>query len=74
MSTKKSPFIFPGLPKIEEILFLATLVGILGIGPRLLNQDGDLGRHLTLGYYILSSHTIPTQDLFSHSLYGLSLI
>ncbi len=75
MSIKKAKkFLFPiGLPRIEEILFLATLLGVIGIGPRLLNQDGDLGRHLTLGYYILSSYTIPTRDLFSHSLYGQPL-
>lgn len=69
----KKPLILIGFPRIEEILFLATLLCVIGIGPRLLNQDGDLGRHLTLGYYILSSHTIPTRDLFSHSLYGQPL-
>ena len=57
-----------GLPGLDEILFLATFVGVAALGPRLLNQDGDLGRHLTLGNFILSSRTIPTHDLFSHTL------
>lgn len=62
-----------GLPGLDEILFLATFAGVAALGPRLLNQDGDLGRHLTIGNFILSSHTIPTQDLFSHTLHGRAL-
>src|SRR5262249_36465507 len=37
-------------------------------GPRLLNGDGDIGRHLTVGAYILDAHRIPTSDLFSFSM------
>src|SRR5262245_2634271 len=37
-------------------------------GPRLLNGDGDIGRHLTIGAYILDARQIPTRDLFSHSM------
>jgi hypothetical protein len=61
------------LPRLPDLLFVALLVGVLGLGPRLLNVDGDLGRHLTLGGYILDNFRIPQRDLFSHTLAGLPL-
>jgi hypothetical protein len=62
------------LPKLQDILFLAIFLGVVGLGPRLLNIDGDLGRHLTIGQYILDNHIIPTRDIFSHTLVGAPLI
>jgi hypothetical protein len=47
---------------------MALFLGVVGLGPRLLNIDGDLGRHLTIGQYILDSHSIPTRDIFSHTM------
>lgn len=38
----------------------------------MLSIDSDLGRHLTLGNYILEYRVIPTNDLFSHTLTGES--
>jgi len=38
----------------------------------MLSIDSDLGRHLTLGDYILENRTVPTHDLFSHTLAGES--
>lgn len=43
-------------------------------GPRMMNMDGDLGRHLTVGRAILESGRIPTQDLFSHTMAGEPLV
>ena len=40
------------------------------MGPRMMNIDGDLGRHITIGETILDQLAIPTMDLFSHSMYG----
>ncbi len=51
-------------------LFLATA----GMGPRLFSLDGDLGRHLTIGRYILTSGQIPLRDLFSHTMSGQPLV
>jgi hypothetical protein len=34
----------------------------------MLSIDSDLGRHLTLGNYILDNRLVPTRDLFSHTL------
>jgi hypothetical protein len=36
-------------------------------------MDGDLGRHLIIGNYILDNLTIPTRDVFSHTMTGLPL-
>lgn len=61
------------LPRLGDMLFAAIFLAVIGLGPRLLNMDGDLGRHLTIGEYILANRTIPTADLFSHTLFGQSL-
>ena len=60
-------------PKIQDIVFLVIFLGIVGLGPRILNQDGDLGRHITIGNYILSTTSIPTKDIFSHTMEGQDL-
>jgi hypothetical protein len=61
------------LPRLQDAFFLAVLLGVLGLGPRLLNQDGDLGRHLTIGGYILDTKSIPRLDIFSHTMSGQPL-
>jgi hypothetical protein len=43
------------------------------IGHRMLNIDGDLGRHLTIGEHILATRSIPTRDLFSYTMAGKAL-
>jgi len=40
----------------------------------MMNQDGDLGFHLTLGRYILDQGKIPLNDLFSHTMPGKPVI
>jgi hypothetical protein len=55
------------------VLFIALFIAVVGLGPRLLNVDGDLGRHLAIGKYILTTRLIPTQDLFSHTMAGEGL-
>jgi hypothetical protein len=42
----------------------------LASGAQMLSIDSDLGRHLTLGNYILDHRIVPTRDLFSHTLLG----
>lgn len=60
-------WLLPGLPELIGILIFTS---VLGMGPRMINMDGDLGRHLTVGRYILTSKTIPVQDLFSFTRVG----
>jgi len=54
------------IPRLRDVFFLAILFAALALGPRMLSLDSDLGRHLTLGGFILDSHQIPIRDLFSH--------
>ena len=61
------------LPGLGEVIFAAVFIAVLGLGPRLFNVDGDLGRHLTIGQYILDELSIPTRDIFSHTLSGEAL-
>jgi hypothetical protein len=58
------------LPRLGDVLFLSIFIGVIGFGPRLMNIDGDLGRHLTIGEFILSNQQIPTSDSFSHTMFG----
>lgn len=61
------------MPGFGEMLGIAAFLGALLMGPRMLNMDGDLGRHITIGSYILRARQIPTSDLFSHTMMGQPL-
>lgn len=61
------------MPGLGDVLWIAAFMSVLGMGPRLMNVDGDLGRHLTIGSYILDQGSIPRQDLFSHTMLGQPL-
>ncbi len=61
------------MPRLEDVLFIAVFLLVVMLGPRLLNVDGDLGRHLTVGQYILRTGQIPTADIFSHTMSGEEL-
>ncbi len=61
------------LPSFGDILWVGIIVGTIGQGSRMMNIDGDLGRHLTIGTWILEQKRIPITDLFSHTMIGQSL-
>jgi hypothetical protein len=72
---KKTPVILTYLlPQPRDILFLGILFSVLFGGPKMFTNDGDLGRHITIGNYILETGTIPTRDVFSHTRYGERLV
>src|SRR4026208_260242 len=54
------------MPRIEYILLAAIFWGIAASGPKILNFDGDLPRHLLTGRLILESGEVPHFDLFSY--------
>lgn len=58
--------------RLQDFVFLAVFLSALLSGAQMLGIDSDLGRHLTLGNYILDHRVIPTSDLFSHTLTGAS--
>lgn len=54
-------------PSLSDIIFVVVFLLALTSGSQMLSIDSDLGRHLTIGNYILEQHRIPTHDLFSHT-------
>ena len=69
MGQKSNPNknIFPGL---QDIIFFSVFSAAILLGPRMLNMDGDLPRHLAIGKYVLEGHLPPINDIFSHTRYG----
>ncbi len=61
-------------PSIQDAFFVAILLAVALQGQMLLNADGDLGRHITIGNYIAEHWKIPTADIFSHTMYGQPLV
>lgn len=58
------------LPRIEYIFLIAVFWGIVAAGPRILNFDGDLPRHILTGNLILQRHSVATTDIFSFRTTG----
>lgn len=56
------------IPSLTDIIFVVVFAIGLASGSQMLSIDSDLGRHLTIGNYILEHRSIPTRDLFSHTL------
>ena len=61
-------------PSIQDAFFITLLFAIFIQGHMLLNADGDIGRHITIGNYISQNWTIPTTDIFTHTMYGEQLV
>lgn len=61
------------LPRTQDALFICILLVVCVRGSDLFNSDGDLGRHITLGQYMLSNG-IPYYDIFSHTMAGSYLV
>jgi len=60
------------LPRLQDILFILIFFTVILLGSNLF-RDGDPGRHITIGKYILQTLTIPTHDLFSYTMAGQPL-
>ena len=66
----KSRLISYLLPGLQTIFWIALFIAAVSKGPAMMNIDGDLGRHITIGNYILDTRSIPTADVFSHTMAG----
>ena len=62
------------MPQLRDILFFAILLAVLALGPRMLNMDGDLPRHLLTGRFILETKSIPTTQPFAYPYEGRSYV
>jgi hypothetical protein len=58
------------IPQLRDILFFAVFVAVLALGPRMLNTDGDLPRHLLTGRYIIETKSIPSAEPFTYVYEG----
>jgi hypothetical protein len=61
------------LPRTQDAMFICILLIVCVRGSDLFNSDGDLGRHITLGRYMLTNG-IPYYDIFSHTMFGEYLV
>ena len=69
MNTRAAPRLLTYLlPSLGNVLWMSAFLAVIGLGPRMMNIDGDLGRHLTIGAYILDQRQVPLIDLFSHTM------
>lgn len=50
------------MPRLGDIFFAALFIGVLLLGSRMINLDGDLPRHLTFGRLILAERAIPSSE------------
>lgn len=62
------------LPAVGVLVFILVFWTSLVFMPQMINGDGDLGRHITVGRYILDQRTIPTTDVFSHTMHGRFMV
>lgn len=68
---KLVPFI---IPTLNDIIVCAILISVLGMGMRMANMDGDLGRHIRIGSDILQSMRISVTDEYSHTMNGKEIV
>lgn len=62
-------------PSLPDIVFVILVLLIsLGLPERLLNSDGDLGRHLRVGEAMIEQRELPTVDRFSYTMEGQPFI
>ena len=70
MKAEKSSAISKYLvPRLQDMIFISAFYLILLLGTNLI-RDGDPGRHITLGKYMIENRTFLTQDLFSYTIYS----
>ena len=54
------------LPRTNAVVFIMIFLSVLSLGPRMLNIDGDLPRHLLMGRFVLETGAPPAQEIFSY--------
>ena len=58
------------LPRLEYMLLIALFWSIVSAGPKLLNVDGDLPRHLLVGRLTRETRSVSLTDTFSFRTVG----
>jgi len=57
-------------PSLRDVSFISIFCAVLLLGPRMLNIDGDLPKHLAIGKYVLQGNLPPVNDIFSYTKFG----
>jgi hypothetical protein len=58
------------LPSVAVVVFVFVFWASLLFMPQMMNADGDLGRHITIGEVILETGEVPLDDRYSHTMAG----
>lgn len=58
------------IPSLADWVAIITFLMVLLFGSKLINVDGDMGRHIRVGELILQMGAIPHTDLISYTRYG----
>ena len=61
-------------PTFGNLIWTITFFWVLLLGRKMMNGDGDLPFHLTLGHRILDQGSVPKVDAFSHTMTGQPVI
>lgn len=64
--SKNTPLLNLFLPRLDALLFIVLFLSALTLGPRMLNIDGDLPRHLLMGKVVLETGAVPTHEIFAY--------
>jgi len=62
------------LPRLRDLFFIVLLLAVLVLGPRMLNMDGDLPRHLLMGQLILDTSSVPDTEPFVYPYLGQTYV
>lgn len=54
------------IPRFSDFVFILLFLSVLMSGPKMLNIDGDLPRHLLVGKVVLETGMPPTTEIFSY--------
>jgi hypothetical protein len=57
------------LPRLRDLVFIAIFYLVIQVGSMLF-ADGDPGRHIVSGRYMLENRTIITTDIYSYTISG----
>jgi hypothetical protein len=58
------------LPSLADMIFVLCLAVVARTGSHFVSADGDAGRHLTVGEYLLSAGRLLREDVFSFTMFG----
>lgn len=73
-NTKKRESRLWWLPSVEVLVFVVVFGLSLYVMPQLINSDGDLGRHITIGNVMIDQRAVVRADIFSHTMPGEELV